>query len=183
MDTELKQYVLTLSSDCYHTPPKMLEHKEGGWTPHADAQAQIQALTATKHAAEQCLFALAEAWRTCVGDGTAKITPEGITSLVEDYQSEVAALQQREKVVEENLRLKRAMCGHCYIAWQAALDFTRQRKREIAECEAALEEVCNWGNSYNERGYGSKECDYLHNLVAAKLATLKQGMKGVEDGH
>ena len=51
-------------------------------------------------ALEARLKALEEAWRTTVGDGTDKLTPEGIRSLVDDYQEDLREMKARLKALE-----------------------------------------------------------------------------------
>lgn len=63
------------------------------------------------------------------------------------------------------------------LAMAAAAEFTEQRLEEIELAIRALTEATNWGNAYNAREHGSQECAYIWNLLAAKLESLKEGMR------
>ena len=61
---------------------------------------KVVRLEATIASLEARLKALEEAWRTTVGDGTDKLTPEGIRSLVDDYQEDLREMKARLKALE-----------------------------------------------------------------------------------
>ena len=105
MDTEMKipEDLKNLYSSAKQWEPQGVFNLELRPSRVIELIERIATLTAAKHAAEQSLFALAEAWRTCVGDGTAKITPGGITSLVKDYQEDRSDLLRRAKAAEERI--------------------------------------------------------------------------------
>ena len=57
------------------------------------AVAHTEDLLTIERLTEQ-LRELDEAWRTHVGDGTDKLTPQGLVSLIEDYREEVRSLKE-----------------------------------------------------------------------------------------
>lgn len=104
---------------------------DGDWLPSPDGDA-VKFVDYEREVAE--LNALKEAWRTSVGDGTDKLTSEGIKSLVDDYRQQVAGLK-----AEIDLLAKALDCKN-----ETVIELSREIERlkdTLAKREALLDKM------------------------------------------
>ncbi len=59
-----------------------------------------------------------------------------------------------------------------------AANFTHHRETDMQQLERDMEIVSNWRGSYNERGFGTDECDDILMRLKSLLIDLKKGWKG-----
>jgi polyhydroxyalkanoate synthesis regulator phasin len=80
---------------------------------------------------------LDEAWRTHVGNGTDKLTPQGLVSMIEDFQEEVRSLKEQVRTLSQPMTEEEFNKHHPNSVGVREVGFTRYQFNEIVTARSA----------------------------------------------